>query len=154
MTMARMPDIKPYKTRKARVLIVEDQPIVREKLVELISSQIDLMSCGDTDNPRGAFELIATTINDDTMTVNLTGVANAQKIIVTLSNVTDAYGRTLASAKVPMGILLGDVDGNKTVNNTDVNNVTAKVGATAGLTNFRDDVDTSGSINQIDVNIT
>ena len=47
--------------------------------------------------------------NANTMTVNLTGVANAQKIVVTVSNVTDAYGRTLASAKVPMGILLGDV---------------------------------------------
>ena len=88
------------------------------------------------------------------MTVNLAGVANAQKIVVTLTNVTDKYGRTLAKATVPMGILLGDVDGNKTVNNMDVNNVTAKVGATAGLTNFRDDVDTSGSINQTDVNIT
>ena len=94
------------------------------------------------------------TIKGNTMTVNLAGVANAQKIVVTLTNVTDKYGRTLAKATVPMGILLGDVDGNKTVNNTDVNNVTGKVGATAGLTNFRDDVDTSGSINQTDVNIT
>ena len=73
---------------------------------------------------------------------------------MTLTNVTDKYGRTLAKATVPMGILLGDVDGNKTVNNMDVNNVTAKVGATADLTNFRDDVDTNGSINQTDVNIT
>jgi hypothetical protein len=94
------------------------------------------------------------TINGNTITVNLTGVANAQKIVVTLTNVTDKGGRTLAKATVPMGILLGDVDGNKTVNNMDVNNVTAKLGATAGLTNFRDDVDTSGSINQTDVNIT
>jgi len=93
-------------------------------------------------------------INANTMTVNLTGVANAQKIVVTVSNVTDAYGRTLASAKVPMGILLGDVDGNKTVNSTDVNAVSAKVGTDASLTTFRDDVDTSGSINQTDVNIT
>jgi hypothetical protein len=93
------------------------------------------------------------TINGNTMTVNLTGVADAQKIILTVNNVTDA-GRTLAKATVPVGILLGDVDGNKTVDSKDVNNVTAKLGATAGLTNFRDDVDTSGSINQTDVNIT
>jgi len=58
--MARMPDTSPQKTRKARVLIVEDQPIMREKLAELISSQADLMSCGDTDNPRSAIDLIAT----------------------------------------------------------------------------------------------
>ena len=43
---------------KARVLIVEDQPIVREKLAELVSCEPDLISCGDTDNPRSAIELI------------------------------------------------------------------------------------------------
>jgi DNA-binding NarL/FixJ family response regulator len=45
---------------KARVLIVEDQPIVREKLADLISSELDLVCCGDTDNPRSAFALIPT----------------------------------------------------------------------------------------------
>jgi hypothetical protein len=113
-----------------------------------------LNSAGNVSVTTGVGSVSGTpTIKGNTMTVNLT-VANAQKIVVTVSNVTDAYGRTLAKATVPMGILLGDVDGNKTVNNTDVNNVTAQVGATAGLTNFRDDVDTSGSINQTDVNIT
>ena len=93
-------------------------------------------------------------IKNNTMTVNLTGVANGQKIVVTLANVTDKYGRTLASAKVPVGILLGDVDGNKTVDNKDVNLVTAKVGATAGATNFRSDVNVDGSITQDDVTVT
>jgi DNA-binding NarL/FixJ family response regulator len=46
---------------KARVLIVEDQPIVREKIVELVSCEPDLISCGDTDNPRRAIDLIPTT---------------------------------------------------------------------------------------------
>jgi hypothetical protein len=94
------------------------------------------------------------TVNGNTMTVNLTGVANAQKIVVTLSNVKDKYGRTLPSATVPLGILLGDVDGNKTVNNTDVNLVNAKIGAKASLANFRNDVDASGSIAQDDVTVT
>jgi len=58
--MAKMPKYSGEKLRKARVLIVEDQPILREKLVELISSQADLISCGDTDNPRSAIDLIAT----------------------------------------------------------------------------------------------
>jgi hypothetical protein len=93
------------------------------------------------------------TINGNTMRVNLTGVANAQKIIVTVNNVTDAR-RTLAKATVPVGILLGDVDGNKTVDSKDVNAVSAKVGANASSTNFRDDVNVDGTINQTDVNIT
>jgi hypothetical protein len=94
------------------------------------------------------------TINGNTMTVNLRGVANVQKLIVTVNNVTDPYGRTLAKAIVPMGILLGDVDGNKTVDNKDVNAVSGKVGAGVSQTTFRDDVNVTGKIDQTDVNIT
>jgi hypothetical protein len=92
------------------------------------------------------------TINGNTMTVNLTGVTNAQKIIVTLNNVRDAYGRTLASAKVPMGILFGDIDGNRTVDNKDVNAI--KVGAAISQTTFRQDVNIDGSITQQDATAT
>ena len=67
---------------------------------------------------------------------------------------TDPYGRTLAKATVPMGILLGDVDGNKTVDNKDVNAVSGKVGAGVSQTTFRDDVNVTGKIDQTDVNIT
>ena len=92
------------------------------------------------------------TINANTMTVNLTGVTNAQKIIVTLNNVRDAYGRTLASATVPMGILFGDIDGNRTVDSKDVNAI--KVGAAISQTTFRQDVNIDGSITQQDANAT
>jgi DNA-binding NarL/FixJ family response regulator len=53
-----MPKAIPKEIGKARVLIVEDQPIVRERLAELINSEPDLVPCGDADNPRTAFELI------------------------------------------------------------------------------------------------
>jgi hypothetical protein len=53
-----------------------------------------------------------------------------------------------------VGILLGDVDGNKTVDSKDVNAVSAKVGPNASSTNFRDDVNVDGTINQTDVGIT
>jgi DNA-binding NarL/FixJ family response regulator len=59
--MAKMPKYSAEKLPKARVLIVEDQPLMRERLAELISSQADLTSCGTTDNPRSAIALIATT---------------------------------------------------------------------------------------------
>ena len=92
------------------------------------------------------------TINGNTMTVNLAGVTNAQKIIVTVNNVIDAYGRTLASAKIPMGILFGDIDGNRTVDSKDVNAI--KVGAAISQTTFRQDVNIDGSITQQDANAT
>ncbi len=47
------------KSGKARVLIVDDQPVVRERLGALIANEPDLGLCGDTDNPRSAFDLVA-----------------------------------------------------------------------------------------------
>jgi len=38
---------------KARVLIVEDHPIFREGLVQLINRQQDLLVCGECDDPKG-----------------------------------------------------------------------------------------------------
>ena len=53
-----------------------------------------------------------------------------------------------------MGILLGDVDGNKTVDNKDVNAVNSKVGTNVSKATFRDDANVSGTIDQTDVDIT
>src|SRR5438309_8359770 len=60
--MRRIPQSRdeiPNKS-KLRVLIVDDQPIVRERLADLISSQSDMIPCGQADNPRTAFELLRT----------------------------------------------------------------------------------------------
>ncbi len=54
------------------------------------------------------------------MTVNLTNVTDVQKITVTLSNVTDAFSQVLPSTTVSMNVLLGDLNGNKIVNSSDV----------------------------------
>jgi DNA-binding NarL/FixJ family response regulator len=57
--MARMPKNSPAEIGKARVLIVDDQPIVRERLAELVNSEPDMVACGDVDNPGAAFKLVA-----------------------------------------------------------------------------------------------
>ena len=56
----------------------------------------------------------------NTMTVNLTGVTDVQKITVTLSNVTDSFAQVLPNTAVSMNLLFGDTSGNKTVNASDV----------------------------------
>ena len=56
----------------------------------------------------------------NTMTVNLTGVTDVQKIMVTVSSVTDSFGQTLPDEAVSVNMLIGDTSGNKTVNATNV----------------------------------
>ncbi len=88
-----------------------------------------------------------------TMTANLTGVADVQKITVTLSNVTDSFSRVLANTAVSMNMLVGDTSGNKTVNGTDVSQTKLQSGAAVSAVNFREDVNAGGSINGTDVSI-
>jgi Dockerin type I domain len=53
-----------------------------------------------------------------------------------------------------MSVLAGDVNANKTVNNTDVGLVKAQVTVPVDATNFRNDVNASGTINNTDGGIT
>jgi DNA-binding NarL/FixJ family response regulator len=46
---------------KARVLILDDLPIVRERLVQLIQSEPDLVVCGEADDAREAMQMVGRT---------------------------------------------------------------------------------------------
>jgi hypothetical protein len=83
------------------------------------------------------------------VTVNLTGVSNAQKIVITLFGVSD--GTNTSNVNIPMGVLLGDVTGNGSVNASDVSQTKSKSGQAVNASNFRSDVTVSNSINSSDV---
>ncbi|MEO5719997.1 MAG: hypothetical protein ABIR71_00830 [Chthoniobacterales bacterium] len=85
----------------------------------------------------------------DTVTVDLTGVTNAQRVTVTLSSVNN--GTSTADFAVQMGVLLGDATGNGSVNGSDVGQVKSQSGQTLSSLNFRSDVNVSGAINGTDV---
>ncbi len=51
---------KTAKGASARVLIIDDQPVVRERLAHLIANEADLAVCDATDDTRLAMNLIAT----------------------------------------------------------------------------------------------
>jgi uncharacterized delta-60 repeat protein len=87
----------------------------------------------------------------NTMTVNLTGVTDVQKITVTLSNVTDSFAQVLPDTPISVNMLIGDTTGNKTVNAGDVAQTKGQSGQPEGAGNFRNDVNASGSINAGDV---
>jgi hypothetical protein len=85
--------------------------------------------------------------------VNLTGVANAQTITVSLANVTDAAGHFSPSVPISMGVLLGDVNASRRVDAADVSLVRQQTLQPVTPSNFRTDVNASGRIDAADVSI-
>jgi hypothetical protein len=90
-------------------------------------------------------------VNGSQVIVNLTAVANAQTIVLTLFGVSD--GTNTSDVSVPMGLLLGDTNGNGAVNATDIGQTKSKSGQPVDASSFRTDVTVSGSINASDVGL-
>ena len=85
--------------------------------------------------------------------VNLTGVANAQTLTVSLTNVIDSSGSSNGVIPAPMSVLLGDTTANGAVNSSDVAQVQSESGQAVTSGNFREDVTANGSINSSDVSL-
>ena len=83
------------------------------------------------------------------VTVNLTGVTNAQRITITLLGASD--GANTGDLNVPMGVLLGDTTSNGLVNASDISQTKGQSGSAASASNFRSDVTLDGVINASDV---
>ena len=92
------------------------------------------------------------TVNGSQVTVNLTGVANAQTITISLDNVSD--GTNMGCAAIPMSLLLADANANGSINSADVAQTKSRVGQTVDASNFRSDVNANGGINAADVSVT
>ena len=91
----------------------------------------------------------ATGNGTNTITVDLTGVTNAQYLTVSLNCADD--GTNLGDVSVTMAVLLGDVNGNGMANGVDVSAVKSEVGVPVTISNFRADVGANGSISASDV---
>jgi hypothetical protein len=91
------------------------------------------------------------TVNGGNVTVPLTNVANVQTIQVRLNGVRNA--NATANITIPMSILVGDVNGNATVNAADVSLCKSHLGEVANATNFRSDANANGAINAADTAI-
>jgi hypothetical protein len=93
-----------------------------------------------------------TSVSGNDVTVNLTGVPNAQTIAITLFGVNDGTGA--GSVVIPMSLLLGDTTANGVVNASDIGQTKAQSGSVTTGANFRLDVTVSGDINASDVGLT
>ena len=96
----------------------------------------------------GSDTVVATrTISGNTMTVDLTGVADVQAVTVTLSGITDVYAQALPDTPVTVKFLRGDVTGDSVVNSGDAGVTRNRSGQNPTVTTFRADVNADGVIN-------
>jgi hypothetical protein len=91
------------------------------------------------------------TVNGADVTIDLTGVANAQRVVITLFGVTS--GANTGDVQVVMNTLLGDVNASRDVDSGDVSLVRQQTLQAVTVDNFRDDVNASGDIDSGDVSI-
>jgi len=87
-------------------------------------------------------------------TVNLSNVSNAQYLTVTLNSVVDIAGNRSNVVSPQLGILIGDVTANGSVDSGDVTLVRQQTLQNVTQSNFREDVNANGSIDSGDVTIT
>lgn len=115
-------------------------------IVVSFSSAVTFSSANVTS---GTGSVVSASANGSDITVNLTGVANAQKILITLAAVSD--GTTFNDVMVPMIVLAGDTSGDGQVNGADIAMAKAQSGIAVGASNFRSDFTVDGLINGADV---
>ncbi len=116
---------------------------------QMIFNFANSVTVGSAAVTSGTGSVSSFSVSGSQVTVNLTGVTNAQTITVTLFNVND--GTNSGDVPVSMGVLVGDVNGNGAVNASDVSLTKSQVGVPVTGSNFREDVNANGVINSVDV---
>ena len=85
------------------------------------------------------------------VTVSLTGVANAQTVTVTLSNVSD--GTNTSDVEGAMSVLIADTNHDKFVDAIDTSQTKSQTGNAVTTSNCREDVNADGFIDAVDVSL-
>ena len=90
-------------------------------------------------------------VDGSTITIPLTNVANAQTCVVRLNGVSDGINNNIMTLSA--GVLLGDTNGNGSVNASDIGQTKAQSGQALAASNFRSDVNANGAINASDIGL-
>ena len=85
------------------------------------------------------------------VTINLSGVTTAQRLVITLNGVND--GTIVGTATITMPVLVGDTSGNGAVNSGDISQTKSQSGQPVTASNFREDVTVDGNLNSSDIGL-
>ena len=89
-----------------------------------------------------------TSANGSVVTVNCSGVPNAQNIAITLTGVSD--GTNIGNVSIPMGVLAGDTNADRFTDAVDVAQTKSQSGHAVTGSNFREDANVDGFIDAVD----
>ncbi len=100
----------------------------------------------------GSANLVNTTITGPEVILHLNQVSNAQTLVVSLADVTTPQGGVLSAATLPLGVLVGDINGDGAVTMADVEYVRGLPGAARAVSedDFRCDIDANGTLHARD----
>jgi hypothetical protein len=112
---------------------------------------VTVSSVSVTPGAGGAGSASGFSVNNTEVTVNLTGVSNAQTLKINLIGVTG--GSNSGNVSIPMGVLVGDTTASGAVNSSDIAQTQSQSGQVVTLSNFREDVTVNGEINSSDIAI-
>jgi hypothetical protein len=115
-----------------------------------------LTNVGQATVTSGAGDVSSKTIGSDghQFIVELTGVSTAQRITMTLNDVTDSDGDWSSAVSASMGVLLGDVNGTGRTDSGDVTSVRNHTVSVPDQQSSRYDVNADGRIDAGDVTVT
>ncbi|CAN5748800.1 hypothetical protein BH20VER1_BH20VER1_15560 [soil metagenome] len=119
------------------------------QVVVTFANPVAVASGATVDSPGGSGSVSNITVEGAVVTIDLTGVSNAQTITVNLLGVTD--GTNTGNVSIPMSLLLGDTTASGAVNSSDVGLTKSFSGQATTAANFRNDVTVNGVINSSDV---
>lgn len=117
----------------------------------IVVTFLDTVTFNSASVTSGTASVATASASGTDITIDITGVANAQTITVTLVGIND--GTNTGDLAVRMAVLLGDTNGNGTVNASDIGQTKSFSGQNANATNFRTDVNISGSISASDIGL-
>ncbi len=118
---------------------------------QVIATFATPVTIGNASVTTGTGTVSSVLVSGSQATIDLTGVSNAQQIVLTLSNVSD--GVNANNVIIPMRVLLGDTTANSTVDSSDISQTRSQLGQAITNLNFRSDVTASGLISASDVAI-
>jgi hypothetical protein len=123
------------------------------QVVFTFANPVTLSNATVTPGTNGTAAILrAPIISGNHITIDLTNVSNAQRLLINLLGISD--GAVSNDFSVPMGILTGDVNGNRLVEGNDVSAVQSRTRQRVDGSTFVYDVNANGSIEGNDVSIT